>query len=370
MRFRAIQIPLNFRFEQSNNSGTSSSRSAIVEIRTRSGVSGFGESCPRTYVTGESMEDVAREIGILEEELLRTPIESLEALHLRLQAWAARGIGPSTRCALELAWLDAWSRSESKSLRELLGISYSGSLQYSLILPFLSLKSMEKLLPLLQRLQPAAIKLKVGTDQPDTIAKIDLLRNFFGEDMPIRFDVNGAWDLDQARQFIPELLALNIHSFEQPTPPEDLKSLQILTRLYGKDAQIMADESLLDLAGARRLAAEKICNHFNLKISKLGGIQSSLEIYRLARENGIPCQLGAHFGETSILTAAAALLGSLVDGALSNTEGALGELLLAEDIVQPPIQHRVGGVLPLAGLWPEPGLVGKIHPERLEKYTV
>lgn len=118
--------------------------------------------------------------------------------------------------------------------------------------------------------------------------------------------------------------------------------------------QIMADESLLDYGSAEKLLEEQICNHFNLKISKLGGVFLSQDIYQLTESRGIPCQLGAHFGKTSILTSAGALLGGMTGGQFSACEGALGELLLSEGIALPAIQHKLGGQLPLSEFWQKP----------------
>lgn len=114
----------------------------------------------------------------------------------------------------------------------------------------------------------------------------------------------------------------------------------------------------------------RICNHFNLKISKLGGILSTLNVFELAQQHGVPCQLGSHFGESSLLSSAGALLAAKVEGKLTSCEGALGELLLAKDITSPGIQVVKDGTLCLAHLWQKPGLVDEVLPERLELFTV
>lgn len=369
VHFRPISIPLNFQFKQSNNSGTSKSLSAIVELHTAEGVIGYGESCPRTYVTGERMVDVTRDVARLNEELGGKRIDTPEALVQQLGSWAKNGIGPSARCAVELAWLDAWSRTQQASLGELLGITYQESLAYSLILPLVSPGTLEQLLKKIAVLQPPAIKLKAGQDQEANLAKVRLLQDHFGPAISIRLDVNGGWTFQEAQKYIPDMLALGVNSFEQVVEPKDLESMQELTRLFGSQARIMADESLLTLDGAKYLLEKQICNHFNLKISKLGGIFSSLEIYKLAQEYGVPCQLGAHFGETSLLTSAGAILAGLVKGELSACEGALGEFLLSRDISQPSIRQAADGSLSLAGLWNKPGLVDQVQQDRLDAFT-
>lgn len=368
--FRQVRIPLNFQFRQSNNSGTSSSASAIVELHMADGVTGYGESCPRSYVTGESMADVAQDVQQLRSQLVSEPIHSPAELQQKLTSWAGLGIGASTRCALELAWLDAWSRSQGRSLQELLGITTGISLSYSMVLPLLSSRTLAGLLQGLAHLRPPAIKLKVDENQSGNLTCIEVIREHYGPEMPIRVDVNGGWTRDQAKVFLPELLDAGIQSFEQPLDPADLEGLQQLTQLFGDEVLIMADESLLGPESARYLLENRICNHFNLKISKLGGLLSSLEVYQLAAEHGIACQLGAHFGETSLLTSAGALLAAMVDGKLSACEGALGQFLLSADICEPSIQQDRYGKLTLQELWRSPGLAGSMRQDQIAAFTV
>lgn len=365
-----LSIPLNFQFKQSNNSGTSQSLSAIVELQTEDGLSGYGESCPRVYVTGEKMTDVADDIERIRQEILHRPIATPEELKERIKSWGSSKIGPSTRCALELAWLDAWSRSRKKVMPEFLPVSYREELGYSLVLPLLPPALLGKTLERLAQFRPPAVKLKAGDNQKENLARIKVLQSHFGEDLPIRLDVNAGWSQEEAKNYIPQMLAVGVHSFEQPLAPADHAGLKQLTAEFGGDAQIMADETLLDLESAEKLIREKICNRFNLKISKLGGLFSSLEIYELAHQNGIPCQLGAHFGETSLLTSAGALLAGIVGGKLTNLEGALGEFLLSRDIAQPCIQHDFEGSLALDQLWQKPGLVDAVLDDRIKNFVV
>jgi len=68
---------------------------------------------------------------------------------------------------------------------------------------------------------------------------------------------------------------------------------------------VMADESLVTLEQARQLIDLGACDHFNIRLSKNGGITASLAIAKLAHEAGIKIQVGAQVGETGILSAQA-----------------------------------------------------------------
>lgn len=365
---REISIPLKFQFSQANNS-TSKSDSAIIELITEDGVSGFGEACPRLYVTGESMTDVQKDLQQLVPDLKIRPVESLEDLKNRVKKWEATGIGPSTRCGLELALLDAWSRTEKTPILELLNHQKNpANIVYSLVLPLIKPKYFRLLLEKIQGFKPANIKLKVDQGMEDNLERISLIRECFGADISIRVDANAGWTLEEATQHIPAFLKAGILSFEQPLAAGQLEGMAALTTTFGQEAQIMADESLTSFALAEKLLEEKCCNHFNLKISKLGGILRTLDIYQLADAHNIPCQLGAHFGETSLLSAAAVILTSLA-GPMSANEGALGNFLLEKDIFHPPVQHQLDGSLSTHQVIKANGLAGKLDLALLEHYT-
>lgn len=368
VELREISIPLNFQFSQANNS-TSKSNSAILELITEDGVSGFGEACPRLYVTGESMQDVLNDLQQLVPKLKVNPIESLDDIKKRLDLWEAKGIGASTRCAMELALLDAWSRTEKVPIIELLGHKANPeSLIYSLVLPLIKPPHFQLLLEKIQSFKPLKIKLKVDRGLENNLERIHLIRSCFGQDTIIRVDVNAGWTLDESMDFIPKFIKAGVSSFEQPLPADQLAGMAKLTSTFRQEAQIMADESLISYELAQKLLEDQCCNHFNLKISKLGGILRSRDIYQLAAEHGVPCQLGAHFGETSLLSAAGIILSTLA-GPMTANEGALGNFLLEKDIFQPPVQHQLDGTLTTEPILKANGLGGKIDLALLEHYT-
>ncbi|MCB0564630.1 MAG: hypothetical protein KDD01_09680 [Phaeodactylibacter sp.] len=367
LNLREIKIPLRFQFSQANNAGALHSHSAIVEVHTADGLIGYGEACPRTYVTGEDMAAVQNGLRLISPEIKGASIQSVEEIKDKLLKWEKAGIGPSVRCALELALLDAWSKTAEKPLAEILNAKPPKTIFYSLILPLLKPSSLEQLLPEVQHFSPPSVKLKVDAKLEETVSKIKLIRSYFGKELPIRVDVNGGWTLQQAEKIIPRLIEQGVTSFEQPLPVGQWEGLATLTRRFGEQARIMADESLLNRKQAQTLIERKCINHFNLKASKLGGIFSSLEVYQLAHEHDIPCQLGAHFGEASLLTTAGILLSGMA-GAMTAYEGAMGTFLLEKDIIVPSITMGLDGRLDTQAGLPKIGL-GLIDMAALEQYT-
>ncbi|NRB53484.1 MAG: hypothetical protein HRU41_37860 [Saprospiraceae bacterium] len=368
--FREVNIPLRFQFAQSNNRASHSSSSAIVELQTTEGLVGFGEACPRMYVTGESMQSMEKDLQGISPQLADLRLERLEDWQRQLADWRRLGVGPSTLCALELAAIDLLCQINQRSLAQQFELTdLDTPIEYSQVIPMFKPAKMAKLLERIQHLQPASLKLKASDQLEDNLENIKLLRECFGNTLAIRLDVNAGWTLENAIEFIPAFLDVEVNSFEQPLAAEETGGLQLLTQRFGADARIMVDESLLTMEDAQHFLAHQIGNHFNLKISKLGGISSALQIYRLAKSHGVPCQLGAHFGETSLLSIAGMVLTKLA-GPLSANEGALGEMLLEQDIVQNAAQQDSKGLLDSSVFLEQIGFSHGMNKDLLESYTV
>jgi Enolase C-terminal domain-like/GH3 auxin-responsive promoter len=94
---------------------------------------------------------------------------------------------------------------------------------------------------------------------------------------------------------------------------------------------VIADESLVTAEQAESLIKRGVCDLFNIRISKCGGISGSLAIAKLAQQAGIKIQVGAQVGETGIPSAAGRALAASVPD-IACTEGSFGTWLLSEDI--------------------------------------
>ena len=150
--FRVLQIPLKFQFAQSNNPSSIHSSSVLLELISQDGISGFGESCPRTYVTGEDMTSVLEDLKNCASIVTSWQLEDLQDLQHELDELEKRGIGASTICALELACLDLIGKSSRQNWQQLFGIKTTPELSYSLILPLLPAEKFTKLLEIEDRI--------------------------------------------------------------------------------------------------------------------------------------------------------------------------------------------------------------------------
>ena len=132
------------------------------------------------------------------------------------------------------------------------------------------------------------LKMKVGA--LDFEAECDVLRHNRSLDssLELRVDANGAWSGDLALERMELLREFNLHSIEQPCSPTDRAGLKAAAS--SGTLPVALDESLIGVhASADRdaLLDEISPQYIVLKPSLLGGIDSSEDWIRRARQRGI-----------------------------------------------------------------------------------
>ena len=328
-----LEIPLNVHFVQANHS-SHRSHSILVELETFGGVVGIGESCPRTYVTGEDVHSVAKDLCVIRPLLWPREFCVFGEIESFICDQLAPLIGPSALCALELALLDAWSKSYRIPIIHALGSQMKDEFHYTGVIPS---SSITKLKPLLSNFHFPQIKLKMGKQLERNLSQIKAVQELYGQQIGIQADINTSWSWKDALQQIPVLINRGIRIFEQPFLPAQDVCMGELIQRFGDKATFMADESATTSSQVSTLLTKGHCTRINLKISKHGGIFQTLLIYREAQQYGVSCQLGAHFGETSVLTYAGMLVASIVPY-LTGHEGGLGTYLLEADLRDPSLR--------------------------------
>lgn len=362
-----MRIPFVERFQHSLKDRASSD-TVVVQVRLADGTCGHGEGLPRPYVTGETVETLVDHVAqtlwpaISGQEL--TPIGLLDRLKTLL---ATSDVAPgvrghhAARCAVEVAVVDAVLRASGQGLEALLPPTVD-EVTYSGVVTGGELDAVARRARQLLRVGLQHIKVKVG--KGDTVERIRRIREAIGPEPILRIDANGAWALDEAIEVLGALQPFDIASCEEPLAErrwEDLAALRSQTSV-----PLMADESLVTMDDARQLIAHEAIDLFNLRLSKCGGIGPCLEMAELAREHGLGYQLGAHVGETAILSAVGRHL-SAHWGDARFVEGSYGTLLLTEDVSSTSLRfgHRGKGTL-LKG----PGLGVDVLDERIERYAL
>lgn len=353
IEFFEIKLPFRFAFKHSlaeRNYSNNILAKATIEARNNKFVVGWGESIPRSYVTGETIDEAIDSLNLsYGPRFVGAEVDSVEeAISLLQQEFCYFGLDVLSQgaawCALELAILDGCAKSKNVSLIDCFGKpgnNFSDGITYGGVVPFVSPKALRALLWFYRLYGFTTVKIKVGGTLEDDLGKLRLARSILGNEVKLRVDANCAWTDNQTIEFAERARKFNLASIEQPVIASDLEGLKKITSSVPE--KIVADESLCTISQASLLAKENICSAFNIRISKVGGLSPAFAIAKIARQSGIGCHLGAQVGESGILSAAGRTFAQ-IEEPCENYEGSFNQFLLKQDLTKENLTVGLGGI--------------------------
>jgi L-alanine-DL-glutamate epimerase-like enolase superfamily enzyme len=283
--------------------------SLVVEVR-HSGVSGFGEAA----AIARYDESAQSALAYVEEhaDALGDDPFALEDMFAGLPTHEF-----AARAALDAALHDLQGKLLGQPVWRLLGLRRAGpptSWTVWLGDPDDMARRAEKALGRFRRL-----KLKLGGRDGLDAERVRAVRGVAG-DLPLQVDVNEAWSVDEALDFLPQLAALGVAYCEQPLPAGDPGGPALKER---SPIPIYVDEDCHTLADVAACAER--AHGINVKLAKSGGIREAMRMVHAARALGLGCMLGCMV-EAGLGISAAAQVASLFDHCDLD-----GNLLLAHD---------------------------------------
>ena len=337
-----LNIPFNESFSHASAS-RNSTQSIWVTIETDCGLTGYGEGCPREYVTGESLESVARFVH----EINNSVLDAIHSLY-DLKQWVTRNeididVNPAAWCAVELAILDVLAQSESCVIETLLDIPIEKELfTYTAILGNNALPGFEKQFNQYRKMGFEQYKVKLSGNYRDDKERLDLIFNS-REKMQVRVDANNFWKNKEAVIDYIRLLNHPFDAIEEPMIPGQYDDLRYISAELG--VPIILDESFCSRAQFIPIIDFPYSWILNIRVSKMGGLLRTIDIINIAESFRIPIIIGAHVGETSLLTRAGLVAARAAHHSLIAQEGGFGTYLLKYDICDEPVQFRKNGEL-------------------------
>jgi muconate cycloisomerase len=341
--------------------------SIIVVLKDNDGNQGFGEGTPREYVTGESLNESLKAAHKISKKILGQPFETEEELNSLMKVAGNSDVvnkNPAAFCALETGLLDLWSRLSKKSIYQLFNRKCrEENLFYSGVIPSANDKDeFLKYVHLIKKLELPSLKIKVA-DAEIGISQLKMIRETLGQEIDIRVDANAAFTADTAIQFIKNAKSVNLSAIEQPVPKNDLVGLKEVSR--HSEVPIIADESMYTSKGPFHLIDNDICHGLNIRLSSCGGFRRACQIYDKAILKKMMVVLGAHVGETAVLSFAGRNLAMICKDA-SYLEGSFSKYIIKEDLVDHDIAFGSGGIVPVPYKF---GLGVEIKHKMIEKWS-
>ena len=345
----SLNLALKTTFKQASSSRNAGE--SIWVTASRGSKVGYGEGCPRIYVTGEDVTSCLNwlqpQISILEKEC-----SDFTALKERV---ISENVDidkhPAAWCGVEMALLDLFAKEQKISVEKLLGLEDPIAVyQYAAILSDSEPEKYEKLIERYLKWGFTDFKIKINGDLAVDQLKLSTLQEMCEKrgtkNLRIRLDANNLWS-NQTNAAIEHLSRLKIPflGIEEPVEPKNPEALSTIS--CALDTAVILDESLCkesDLDAYENLKGQFIAN---IKVSRVGGLIRSLNIIKKLERLNWKIIIGAHVGETSVMTRAGMCAAQAAGVQLISQEGCFGTILLEDEPVQPSLMFGANGQLDL-----------------------
>lgn len=278
-----------------------SATNVFIRLETDQGITGYGCAAPDLQVTGETPESVLKAVR----ETVLSAIKGSDPLRIAMlneRLAPLLDMQPAAMAVLDMALYDILGKVCNLPLWKLLG-GFRDRIRTSITIGILPEKdTVERAKDYVAR-GFKSLKIKGGVDVRSDIARIVKIRESVGRNIELRFDANQGFCLEEAVIFFNETKSSRIELIEQPTPKGQPDLLGRVTDSI--KIPIMADESLMTLRDAFRLARRELVDMVNIKLMKVGGIDRALQINAVARAAGLEAMVGCM--DESALSIAAGL---------------------------------------------------------------
>lgn len=271
----------------------------LVVIRTKEGITGFGECSPFMSINGESA-DTGMVVGQYFAGWLKGKDPLTIEEHIKAMDRIIYG-NNSIKSAFDIALYDIASQHAGMPLYAYLGgntaktivTDYTVSIGEPSQMAADALKIKEQGYP--------AIKVKLGNGGQMDVQRIRAIREAVGQEIPLRIDANQGWAVDEAVETLKALAPYGIQHCEEPIARWAFMQLPWVRQ--ESPIPIMSDESCGDDHDAERLIQLGACDYLNIKLGKSGGIYKGLKMVRLAEEARMHLQVGAFMESRLAMTA-------------------------------------------------------------------
>jgi L-alanine-DL-glutamate epimerase-like enolase superfamily enzyme len=265
-----------------------SATNVFLRVETDQGIMGYGCAAPDEHVTGETALEVEGLLTGAAGEMIKGS-DPLRPARLMNRLKDPLHSKPSALAAVDMALHDILGKVSHLPLWKILG-GYRDRIMTSVTIGILpedeTVSSARELVAQGFR----CLKLKGGLDVQSDIARILKVREAVGKGIELRFDANQGFSVETSLEFLEGTREARLELIEQPTPKGHPDMLGRVTNQA--EIPIMADESLMTLRDAFRIARKDLADMVNIKLMKVGGIAEAMQINAVARSAGLEAMVG------------------------------------------------------------------------------
>lgn len=291
---RTQAIPLSFRLPAGSTVrlgvGNTTKRDAIVvRVETEGGLVGYGEAHPGRS-PGAIVSLIDNTLGPL---IAGLDIHDVNAVWKRVNRMqlSSHGLGAGAALALsgiDMALWDARGKALGVPVYRLLGggskriPAYAGGISMGFQAP----ESLAAEAASYVKAGYRAVKLRLGDNPVDDVARVRAVREALGEGIDILTDANTAYSLADARRVIPALAEARVGWLEEPFGCNDFGAYRAAAQI-STTLPIAAGENHYTRFDFARLIEDRAVQIFQPDLSKTGGISEAMKIAAIASAWGI-----------------------------------------------------------------------------------
>jgi L-alanine-DL-glutamate epimerase-like enolase superfamily enzyme len=297
----AFRLPMTGSLRWGKASVLDEVRHVLVEVELNDGSIGLAEAPPRPTIYGETVYSI---LSIIEHELgprlLNQPLEKVAARLDEIKN------NQTAKGALDMALQDALAQQRGVSLAQHLGATVD-KVKVSYIL---GIGDRDTVLAEAERVFSQGVrvlKVKVGRDWDDDLARIHDLQAMFKGEMALYADANECLEVAAAADKLAHLREIGLLYCEEPLPVELIRERATLRRQ--QRLPIIADDSCFSYRDLQRELALDTFDILNIKTARTGYTESR-RMMSAAQAQGKTIMIGSQ-ASASLGTVRAALFAAL-----------------------------------------------------------
>ncbi|MEM7539401.1 MAG: enolase C-terminal domain-like protein [Chloroflexota bacterium] len=313
-----FRLPMHGTLRWGKHSSLAEACHALVRVTLSDGSTGVAEATPRPTIYGETTDSIA---SVIRHELAPRLVDvSIDCTGLRTSNTPQQAIqqalhevknNHTAKGAIDIAVHDALAQHRELSLAEHVGADANDKIKVSYIL---GIGDRNTVLAEAERVFQAGVrvlKVKVGRNWDDDIARILELQQLLGTEMSLYADANECLTMDEAPKKLDQLHELGVLYCEEPLPVEQIQDRAILRQ--GNHIPLIADDSTFTVRDLRRELMLDTFDILNIKTARTG-YSESYQMVQMVQPQTIQEGKGIMVGSqasTGIGTARAAIFAGL-----------------------------------------------------------
>jgi L-alanine-DL-glutamate epimerase-like enolase superfamily enzyme len=257
----------------------SETTNVFIRLEASTGIVAYGCAAPDLEVTGETAA------GVLDacSSVIAPAFKGSDPLRLVMLMERIRPVlknQPSAMAMADMALFDMLGKAAGLPLYKILG-GFRDRMRTSMTIGILSVEETVNQAVEFADQGFRALKIKGGANVDADIERLIRVRETVGTRIELRFDANQGYSEADALRFVAAVQPARLELIEQPTPRAQDRLLGRVTRQV--PLPIMADESLMNLKDAFRMARKGLVDMINIKLMKVGGIDEASKINAVCR---------------------------------------------------------------------------------------